>query len=98
MNSLKEKSDSERALSPQRLTKVHGCMCSTSRRLAYARLHLSFSPLAAKLACIFLFCVIWRIAYARNLVSLRRLFGSSSGINLKVEGERQALYKRVLEY
>src|SRR5207302_3185460 len=88
MNSLKEKSDSERASSPQRLTKVRACMCSTSRRLASGRLRSSFSPQAAKLACTFLFCVIWRIACVRSLVSLRRRSGLLKDINQKAESKK----------
>src|SRR2546428_12431103 len=87
MNSLKEKSDSERVLLRQSLTKVRACMCSTSRRLAYGRLRSSFSPLAAKPVCIFLLCVIWRIASGTNSVSLPRQSELSKDINRKAGNE-----------
>src|SRR2546430_10148236 len=88
----------------QRLTKVRACMCSTSRRLAYGRLRSSFSPLAAKLACTFLFCVIWRIASETNLVSLPPRSGLLKDINRKAESKSPSrsffanLEKRALEY
>src|SRR5438045_4158488 len=104
MNSLKEKSDSEAVLPRQSLTRVRACMCSTSRRLAYGRLRSSFSPLAAKLACTFLFCVIWRIASETNLVSLPPRSGLLKDINQKAESKSPSrsffanLEKRALEY
>src|SRR2546425_3816371 len=87
MNSLKEKSDNGRASLPRRRIRDHACMCSTSRRLAYARQPLSFSRLAAKLVCIFLLCVISRIVCVRNLVSLRRRSELSKDINRKAGSE-----------
>src|SRR5437016_6044775 len=104
MNSLKEKLDSERVLPRPRLTKVRACMFSTSRKSACVRLPLSFSRPAVKLVCIFLFCVIWKIACVMNLVSLRRRSGLLSGINRKAGNEVleqeffASLEKRALEY